>query len=251
VLGDLWDQAQDAREPPVPAEPPPPQPASPPQPRSSPPQSPPQSQRRRWVAPAAALVVVVLAAIGFVTFRADHDDRPPTVCTGPATGPATVQPVPRRSAQATFCPVEINDGRLPITGPFRLSGRVLAPLDTRRRMVLLVASDPGTCDALGNPAPDAQMYLGKAQIGSPDGSWSYLDTLGYQEAVTYARDFVYVLAPNDDVLTAIREDEDHYLAAGGDEGSYAGLTQLPTGAVEVAHFEVPAGLYHGKPGQCR
>jgi hypothetical protein len=95
------------------------------------------------------------------------------------------------------------------------------------------------------------MYIEKAQIGSSDGSWSYIDTLGYEEAVTYARNFVYVLAPNNNVLNEIRNHEDHYLANGGDKDSYAGLAELPTGAVVVPHFDVPAGLYPGKPGTCR
>ncbi|MGW4637546.1 helix-turn-helix domain-containing protein [Sphaerisporangium sp. NPDC004334] len=240
LIGNLWDDAHNAAAPLEPSEP-----------LVRVESAPAAARRRRWAAPLAILATVVVAAAGgAIWWTSNRNDQPTPVCAGKATGPAMVQPTPDHAAGVTFCPVEINEGRLPITGPFRLSGQVLGPLTIRQRMVLLVSSDPNTCDALGNAAPDARMYLHEAQIGSSDGSWSYIDTLGYEEAVTYARNFVYVLAPSNDVLNEIYNDRDHYLANGGDEGSYAGLTRLPAGAEILAHFDVPAGLYHGKPGTC-
>ncbi|MEV6844045.1 helix-turn-helix transcriptional regulator [Actinoplanes sp. NPDC051411] len=208
--------------------------------------------RRRWLLGGIAIVLVSLAsayAIGTTQGSGSNRSPAPAPCTPARSGPASAQPLPAEAGDLRFCPVVINDGTLPITGPFNLSGQVIGPVEERRRMVLLVHSDPRTCDALGNPAPNGKILIHDADIGSPDGSWAYVDHLGYDEAVTYARKFEYVLA-TPEALDAIRNDLDNYIAAGHDADNYAGITAMPAGAQIVARFDVPAGLYHGSPHPC-
>jgi hypothetical protein len=125
-------------------------------------------------------------------------------------GPAEVQPQ-RTGAGVrlglTFCPVRINGGNLPITGPFELSGRVVGPVDVRSRVLLVNHGDPKTYDALGNPPPRGDFLISRADAGSPDGTWSYTDSLGYDEAVTIARHFEYITAPPRSI-TLIENDAD-------------------------------------------
>jgi hypothetical protein len=53
---------------------------------------------------------------------------------------------PPTAGGLTCCAVQINNGKLPITGPFRLAGQILGPADARKDLVLLVRVDPSTCD---------------------------------------------------------------------------------------------------------
>jgi transcriptional regulator with XRE-family HTH domain len=212
----------------------------------------PSRSRRRWLLGGVVFVLISLvSAYAIGTARGSGNNGSPALapCPSVRSGAASVQPLPAVAGDLRFCPVMINDGALPITGPFNLAGQVMGPVEERRRMVLLVHSDPRTCDALGNPAPNGKILIHDADIGTPDGSWAYVDQLGYDEAVTYARKFEYVLATSE-ALDAIRNDLDNYIAAGHDPDDYAGITAMPAGAQIVARFDVPAGLYHGSPHPC-
>jgi hypothetical protein len=80
-------------------------------------------------------------------------------------------------------------------------------------------------------------------------AWAYVDSPGYDEAVTYIRNHAYILA-TPDALTKIKDDRDYDVANGGKLGNYAGITAMPDGGVVVSDFSVPAGLYHGSPDTC-
>jgi len=178
---------------------------------------------------------------------------PTVACADVADGAAFVQPqvtdTGRRSG-LTFCPSRINGGKLPITGPFELTGQVLGPVGDRKDVLLVTSGDPKTCDALGNAPSRGAFLIDQADLGGSDGRWSYTDHLGYDEAVTIARHYEYVTGPPA-ALLAIRNTRANWEAANpGKAGDYPGILALPADAEVLATFEVPAGVYQGaKP--CR
>ena len=101
-----------------------------------------------------------------------------------------VTPAGKRSG-LTFCPVLINNGRLPITGPFALAGQVLGPVEIRQQVLILTYGDADACDALGN-RPTAGKFHETATFDSPTGKWSFTDKLGYEDAVTIERHYEYI-----------------------------------------------------------
>lgn len=169
-------------------------------------------------------------------------------CAAPEGGAATVQPqVTSDGAQLgmTFCPVVINGGRLPITGPFELSGQVVGPVGERRQVVLLNYGDPRTCDALGNAPARGGFVIHQAVVDSSDGRWSYVDRLGYDEAVTIARQYEYVTASQDSV-DKLKGDAAAWVSANPDHpDDYPGVLSLPPDVKILATFGVPAGVYDG------
>ena len=230
---------------------------------------PPDSSRRRLfaglgVVVVVAVLVVVLAARGIAgggetgptatLTPSSAAAAPPSVTTAPAVcavvanGTTLVQPQPStEGAQSglTFCPVRINGGHLPITGPFALQGQVLGPLALRHQVLLVNYGDPQTCDALGNRPPTGGFLIHNAEIGSPDGNWSYTDQLGYAEAVTIARHYEYLTA-SPQSLTIITNDRQNWEAAHpGKSGDYPGILSLPADSTVLATFDVPAGVYKG------
>jgi hypothetical protein len=113
------------------------------------------------------------------------------------------------------------------------------------RFLLVNYGDPQTCDALGNRPPTGRFLIHNADIGLPDGNWSYIDRLGYAEAVTIARHYEYLTA-SPQLLTIIMNDRQNWEAAHpGKSGDYPGILSLPADTTVLATFDVPAGVYKG------
>ena len=105
--------------------------------------------------------------------------------------------------------------------------------------------DPRTCDALGNRPAQGGFVIGEASMNSPDGRWSYVDRLGYEEAVTIARQYEYVSA-SPDSLNRLKGDAASWIAAHPSRpGDYPGVLSLPADVKVLATFGVPAGHYDG------
>lgn len=214
------------------------------------------------VAAVVATVAVLGAAVAIV--RAGSDGRLPDVpatasvttsataspppCDAVADGKAVVEPRVTSAGVTsglTFCPVRLNDGRLPITGPFALAGQVFGPVAQRELLVLVVWGDPRTCDALGNP-PSPGVFLARdVDLAGADGRWTRVDGLGYDEAVTIGRQYRFVTASAASLM-AIRGDAEAWVAAHPDNpGDYPGVLALPADAEVLATFDVPPGVYPG------
>lgn len=233
-------------------------------PEPSPPVAPPRRagrpRPRGRLAATVAAVTVVLAGVGVVIARGvptagdpnaalpRTSTAQPARCGVVADGRAVVQPHVTGAGVAsglTFCPVRINDGRLPITGPFALAGQVLGPVAQRSGLLLVNRGDPRTCDALGNPAVAGSFLADQADLAAPDGRWSTVDALGYAEAVTLGRKYRHVSA-SPSSLTAIKGDARAWMAAHpADPNDYPGILALPADAQVLATFDIPPGTYPG------
>ena len=169
-------------------------------------------------------------------------------CAAQEGGVATVRPqVTSDGAQPgmTSCPVVISGGRLPITGPFESSGQVVGPVGERRQVLPINHGDPRTCDALGNAPARGGFVIGQAAVGSPDGRWSYVDRLGYDEAVTIARQYEYIIASQDSV-DELKGDSAAWVNANPDRpDDCPGVLSLPSDVKILATFGVPAGIDDG------
>jgi hypothetical protein len=223
-------------------------------------------RRSLWLSAGAVLVVLAIIVV-FVVVRgmpanSGFPSRPvvpsttavaTVACTDVADGAAFVQPQVTdsgRRSSLTFCPSRINGGKLPITGPFELTGQVLGPVADRKDLLLVTSGDPRTCDALGNPPTRGAFLVDQADMGGEDGRWSYTDHLGYDEAVTIGRHYEYVTG-SPAALLAIRNTRASWEAANpGKAGEYPGILALPAEAQVLATFEVPAGV-HQSAQPCR
>ena len=111
------------------------------------------------IAPGTDFAEVIDAAVGSCTALVAVIGRSWSTA---ADGAAFVQPqvtdTPGRRSGLTFCPSRINGGKLPITGPFELTGQVLGPVGDRKDVLLVTSGDPRTCDALSN-APSRGAFL--------------------------------------------------------------------------------------------
>ena len=138
---------------------------------------------------------------------ASSSPEPPaaTTCALSADAKAVIQPDPAAVGSLRFCPTRINDGGFQSPGPFEVDGQVLGPLTDRRQVLLINYLDPRTCDAYGNQSAKGAYLLSSVNIGSSDGRWSYVEQLGYPEAVTIARTFKFVTASPKSLQT-IRND---------------------------------------------
>jgi hypothetical protein len=210
------------------------------------------------VAACLAVVVVIVVVVVVVAARRETGAGAGGVPTSAANaaagcveqrqGPAFVRPrvtTEGSSLDLTFCPVVVNGAQLPITGPFELSGQVLGPASERARVVVVTYGDARTCDALGNRAAPGGFFVDQARVGSPDGQWSYVDDLGYAEAVTIARQYRYVTASADSIVT-MKGDAAAWVAAHpNNPDDYPGILALPADATVLATFDVPGGTYAG------
>jgi hypothetical protein len=143
----------------------------------------------------------------------------------------------------TFCPVLINDGDLPITGPYPVVGQVLG-LDDGQQFTIVGKGDPDTCDAFGGP-PVTGTFDQDITVDPVTGRWSFIEDLGYEESVTIARRFQIVTA-SPPSLAAIRTHHADWEAEHpGDTSGYPGMEQLPGDTTVLARFDAPAGEYPG------
>lgn len=144
----------------------------------------------------------------------------------------------------TFCPALLNNGN-PLTGPFTVAGRFLGPVELYRDLIIVNQADQGTCDALGNkPAPG--FYYARGMSIGADGTWSFRDPLGYDEAITIGRNYEIIKASAASI-DAIKNDREKQ----GNGSDYAGMLTLPADARAVATFRQPPGKYHGKGSPCK
>ena len=95
------------------------------------------------IAPGTDFAEVIDAAVGSCTALVAVIGRSWSTA---ADGAAFVQPQvtdPGRRSGLTFCPSRINSGKLPITGPFELTGQVLGPSATARTSSWSPPETPG------------------------------------------------------------------------------------------------------------
>jgi hypothetical protein len=217
-----------------------------------------------------AVAVVVAAVVVFVTVvqpfdrgpAADPTSRPlPAAVASPEPPPAaTTCPFATgspgvvglavtsagRASGLTFCPVRINDGKLPVTGPFEVSGQVLGDPARRRSVVLWHQQAARTCDADGRPPAvrGAKFVADGADLASPDGSWSYRVEPGYDGAVTYGRQFELVTASTTNLAKIVEDAPAWGRQPGRNPADYPGIApaDLPPHTV-LASFGVPPGTY--------
>jgi hypothetical protein len=83
-----------------------------------------------------------------------------------------------------------------------------------------------------------------------DGTWSFNDPLGYDEAVTIARTYEVVYA-SPASIGAIKNDRDASNKAHHNSGDYPGMSTLPADAKVLATFRQPPGRYKGKGSPCK
>ena len=141
---------------------------------------------------------------------------------------------PEKVGALTFCPTRVNDGDMRITGPFKLAGQVLGPVEQRRDLVLFVRLDQATCTTEGKPAAPGRFLIDSVHFDlEAAGEWSYRDDLGgHPPGVTLGRTFEFASASEG----AIQGLLDRH-----DEWRLSGITELPQGIRILAHFDVPPG----------
>lgn len=210
----------------------------------------------KYAIAAAIVSAVVTAALtnGFGLLHASSSG--PTAnsyaesrCSSPGGTSGVVQPSPKISNSLVFCPVLINGGSLPVTGPYEVSGQVLGPLSERKSLVLIKYFNPRTCDALGNPPAPGGYFESQVNLASPDGFWSYTDEPGYPEAITLGVKLEYVSASSQSIQL-MRNNQANWQASGGNPHKYPGILALPGDAAVLATFDVPPGVFHGHAGPC-
>jgi hypothetical protein len=211
----------------------------------------------------AALLLELEAPRPDPTRNASPSTTPETTPSGsaspllPATcdlkvGEAGVVPVEKQAdapEELTFCPALLNNGK-PLTGPFTATGQIIGPADLYRNLIIVNKADADTCDAYGNkPAPG--YFYARGMTITTAGRWTFRDGLGYDEAVTIARTYELIGAPEASI-NAIKNDPIIWAKThGGNDGDYPGMKSLPADAHTVATFRQPPGRYHGKGSPCK
>ena len=146
---------------------------------------------------------------------------------------------PKKVGNLAFCPTRINDGKVPIAGPFSLKGQVIGPPAERSNLLLMVKLDRATCTTEGNP-PAPGRFLLKQPIdfgADANGLWSYFDDLGnHPPSLTLGRIFEFATAPKDVV-------EDLYDRR--EEWQEEGITNLPLQITILSSFKVAPGKVKG------
>jgi hypothetical protein len=167
-------------------------------------------------------------------------------CRNKAGTPGVLAVKPTLSApdDLTFCPALLNNGQ-PITGPFGVAGQVLGPASELKQLTIVNQADPATCDALGNKAVTGY-FSAEGLTFDTDGSWQFQENLGYDEAVTIARNFMIV----EGSPSAIKAIEDSR-KKNEDNKDWAGMPSLPAGVVTVGTFRQAPGKYDGKGSPCK
>jgi hypothetical protein len=149
----------------------------------------------------------------------------------------------------TFCPALLNNGA-PITGPFNVAGQFVGSKDLYSDLVIVNQADPDTCDVYGNK-PDTGYYYARTMTIAADGHWSFRDSLGYDEAVTIARNYEIVSGPPASISAIKNNRSDFAKAHGGSDDTYTGMESLPADARIVATFRQAPGKYKGKGSPCK
>jgi hypothetical protein len=146
---------------------------------------------------------------------------------------------PERVGNLVFCPTRINDGKVPITGPFSLEGQVIGPPTERSKLFLMVSLDRATCTTEGKPAATGRFLLKQPIDFAADanGLWSYFDDLGqHPPSVTLGRIFEFATAEKNVVAD---------LYDRRDEWQQEGITNRPPGITVLSSFRVAPGKVKG------
>ncbi len=200
-----------------------------------------QRVRRPWLIGPA--IIAFLAMTVLVASRDDGSGPPTSAC--PSSSPSgSIPSNPMRRGKLSFCPVVVNGGSLPITGPFGLAGQILGPQADLQKIVLFVRINPSTCDTLGKPGAPGWFLITEFALDVLDGRWSYVDNFGGQTtAVTFERIFEYASA-QPGVKAELLEHISDWRENGISD------REMPAGIEFLSKFIVPAGE---APGQlpCR
>ncbi|MBU2668426.1 5'-methylthioadenosine/S-adenosylhomocysteine nucleosidase [Actinoplanes bogorensis] len=200
----------------------------------------------------AAATLVAIAVLVVIHFAGD-DGKPPAVaaCDYKMNDPGVVEVKPGAATPGsmTLCPALLNNG-VPLTKAFTVAGRFGGPAENYRDLVVVGRADPKVCDVYGNRPVPGYFYQASLRV-DPDGHWSFRDGVGYDEAVTLARDYQFVTGTAD-VLAAIRSDRSRFAEQNNGDDGYTGMAELPADARVVATFRQPSGTYEGKgPAPCK
>jgi hypothetical protein len=189
------------------------------------------------VATVAAIAQVAVAVSPVTT---SSEPRPSSSSEAAVTCKGTVssglaRANPEQVGNLTFCPTRINDGKVPITGPFSLKGQVIGPSAERSKLLLMVKLDRATCTTEGKP-PAPGRFLLKQPIdfeADASGLWSYFDDLGeHPPSVTLGRIFEFATAPK-----AVVDD----LYDRREEWGKEGITNVPPQITILSSFKVAPG----------
>jgi hypothetical protein len=172
-----------------------------------------------------------------VTSPAEDPSRsanPDAMCVSVGKDAGYVQPTPVRSDDLAFCPVLINGGRLPITGPFTLAGQVLGRPKAGETLVLFVRIDPLTCDTFGKRGAPGKFLLRNLSFDESDGRWAHSDDLGgYDAGVTFGRILEFATA-SPEVIETLKNSFGQWNESGLDSRELKGVSFKAT-------FRVPPG----------
>jgi hypothetical protein len=117
-------------------------------------------------------------------------------------------------------------------------------------MIIVNQGDADTCDTFGNPGAKGYFCACGMTIDA-DGTWTFRDGLGYEEAVTLGRIYSFV-SGSTATIDAIKNDRETYQKQhGGNADDYAGMPGLPAAARIVATFHQAPGKFHGKVAPCK
>ncbi|MEU4563668.1 hypothetical protein AB0F72_35280 [Actinoplanes sp. NPDC023936] len=193
------------------------------------------------LATAAAIAQVAVAVFPVKTSPESGPSGGPEAaarCQGTVTS-GVARANPEKVGNLTFCPTRINDGNVPITGPFSLKGQVIGPPAERGNLLLMVKLDRATCTTEGRPPAPGRFLLDQPIdfVADASGLWSYFDDLGkHPPSVTLGRIFEFATAPKSVV-------EDLYDRR--EEWEREGITDLPPEIIVLSSFKVAPGKVKG------
>jgi hypothetical protein len=200
-----------------------------------------------------AVLLAVLAAQGLLGLAFIRNENPYGTCSFDVKAAGVQNPYPSMTneQQLRFCPVRVNGGRVPVTGPYTLEGQILGPLQDRQQLALVSLVDHSTCDTFGNPGTGGYFFFPESsQFAGNEGHWKLTENLGYPESVTITRTFTIVRGSRE-ALAAMATSRADWAAAGNKPEQYPGMKKLPPDTTPLATFEVSGGLYKGQRGVCK
>ncbi|MBQ1046642.1 MULTISPECIES: hypothetical protein [unclassified Micromonospora] len=145
---------------------------------------------------------------------------------------------PEKVGNLVFCPTRINNGDVPIAGPFTLEGQVIGPVEERRKLFLMVQAARNTCTTEGKPPAPGRFLLNQpVDFETGGGEWEYFDDLGgFPQSVTLGRTFQFATGSKDVVQGLYDRRE---------EWRQEGITRLPPGITILATFKIAPGKVKG------